>query len=144
MSVFSDDMRNFTGKVVAKTQAVIINTVAAVQDSIVNGSPITGSPGQPVGQYGPGYHPGEVGGTLKASWGVGTAENPGFGSPRWDGPAKATIATNLVYAPDNEYGIRGADGAPYRQRSSIGGRGSVRMTRNGLQLLADNEARKLA
>ena len=133
MSVFSDDMRNFTAKVVAKTQAVFVNTASAALDSIQNGSAITGSPGQPVGQYGPGYHPGEVGGDLKKSWTL-----------TFPSPTEAVISSNLVYAPDNEYGIRGADGAPYRQRSSIGGRGSVRLTRNGLQLLADNEARKLA
>ena len=85
-----------------------------------------------MGEYGPGYHAGKTGGLLKKSWTL-----------TFPSPTEAVISTNLVYAPDNEYGIRGADGAPYRQRSSIGGRGSVRMTRNGIQALVDSEVRKL-
>ena len=129
---FADDMLRFTVHARALEQAAFVNTVAAVQSSIQNGSTITGSPGQPVGQYGPGYHPGETGGALKASW-----------HTEFDSPTSATISTDKVYAPDNEYGIRGSDGGPYRQRSSVGGRHSVALTRAGFQRLADAEAMKL-
>lgn len=113
-------------------QAHYANCLSAVHDSIQNGSPVTGSPGQPVGQYGPGYHEGEVGGTLKASWQIiPTAERV------------ASVVTNEVYAPDNEYGIRQKDGKPYTQRSSVGGRHSVALTIAGWQNIVNDEARKL-
>jgi hypothetical protein len=133
---FGDDLMHFTVHVRALTQAVFLNTVLAAQASIQSGSAITGSPGQPVGQYGPGYHPGETGGALKASWQV-TPETPSM-------ETGALISTDKVYAPDNEYGIRGSDGGAYNQRSSVGGRHSVALTIAGFQRLVDDETRKLA
>jgi hypothetical protein len=130
---FDDDLLHFTVHARALTQAVFVNSAAAVLASVQSGSAITGSPGQPVGQYGPGYHPGEVGGALKASWQLA-----------FDSPTEATISTDKVYAPDNEYGIRGSDGGAYNQRSSVGGRHSVALTIAGFQRLVDDETRKLA
>lgn len=104
---------------------------AEAHNSIVNGSPVTGSPGQPVGQYGPGYHQGEVGGTLKSSWQL-----------RFPSKDVAEITTNLVYAPHNEYGVT-EDGRPYRQRSSVGGRFSLALTIAGMDRIVDVEANKL-
>ena len=67
MTEFADLLREFAAKVERRTQTVFLNTVSAAHESITIGSAVTGSPGQPVGQYGPGYHPGEVGGELDSS-----------------------------------------------------------------------------
>lgn len=132
MSSFSDQIRAFSEKVQKRTDDVFANIVNATADSIVNGSPVTGSPGQPVGQYGPGYHPGEVGGDLKASWQISEVT-----------PTSALISTNSEHAVQNEYGISATDG-PYFQRTSIGGRHSVAHTIAGFQKIVDDETRKLA
>ena len=104
---------------------------AEAHNSIVNGSPLTGSPGQPVGQYGPGYNQGEVGGTLKSSWQL-----------RFPSKDVAEITTNVPYAPHNEYGVT-EDGRPYRQRSSVGGRHSVAHTITNMDRIVEHEAKKL-
>jgi hypothetical protein len=127
MSGFADDLTRFTARLERMTNALLPNVASAAQTSIVDGPPVTGAPGQPVGQYGPGYHPGEVGGTLRASW---ILEFPSA--------TTAQIATHLAYAPANEHGIR-ADGGPYRQRSTVGGRHSVALTVGGFQRLVDAE-----
>ena len=128
---FSDDMLHFTIHARALTQAAFVNTCSAVLGSIQSGSPITGSPGQPVGQYGPGYHPGETGGALKASWQL-----------TFPSPTEGLISTDKVYAPMNEYGVT-EDGRPYRQLSTVGGRASVRLTVAGWTRLVDSETAKL-
>jgi hypothetical protein len=132
MGAFADQVRVFTTKVDRVSNDVFVNVVSATQDSIVNGSPVTGSPGQPVGQYGPGYHPGEVGGELKTSWTV-----------EFESPDAAVIGTNSEHAIQNEYGIS-ATGGPYRQRSSEGGRHSVAQTVAGFGALVADEVRKVA
>lgn len=125
------DLTHFIVKLDEDAKAVFVNAAAAVQDSIQNGSVITGARGQPVGQYGPGYHEGEVGGTLKASWQMELIDED-----------HARVYTNEVYAPMNEYGVR-PDGLPYRQRSTVGGRHSVALTIAGWQNIVNNEAAKL-
>lgn len=65
---FAEQMKAIALKVETRHKAVFDRCGELVESSIVSGSALTGAPGQPVGQYGPGYHPGEVGGTLKASW----------------------------------------------------------------------------
>ena len=67
---FRDDIREFNLQVETDEIRTFVRTVEMTRDSIVEGSAMTGAPGQPVGQYGPGYHPGKVGGNLKASWQV--------------------------------------------------------------------------
>jgi hypothetical protein len=129
---FAEDLKRFTVKVETRSQAVFLNTVSAAQDSIVNGSALTGSPGQPVGQYGPGYHEGEVGGELKASW-----------QTMFNGPWSAEIVTNSPYAPQNEDGIARPGGGPYTQRSTVGGRHSVALTVAGSQRIVDSETKKV-
>ena len=114
---FSDDVRRFTVRCDETARAIFTGCVEEVARSIIEGSPITGAPGQPVGQYGPGYHPGEVGGTLRASW-----------QTVFESPARAIIGTNLAYAESNEDGIARPGGGPYIQRSSVGGRHSVALT----------------
>jgi phage gpG-like protein len=135
MSDFADQVRAFSLKVETRNADVFKNVVSATLDSIVNGSAVTGSPGQPVGQYGPGYHPGEVGGALKTSW---TME---LDSPT--SPTSAIIGTNSPYAVQNEYGISATNG-PYVQHSSVGGRHSVAHTVAGFGLIVADAVAKAA
>ena len=125
---FSDDIARFNAKTRTKLQALFVNLASAVKGSVVDGSPVTGAPGQPVGQYGPGYHQGRVGGTLKASWVLD-----------FPTPTTAEISTNVVYAPVIEDNIRGA-----RLRSSVGGFHSVKYTVAGFERLLEAEVRKVA
>lgn len=128
---FADDLTHFRAKLDTRVTHLLPAVASAVHNSIVNGSELTGSPGQPVGQYGPGYNVGEVGGTLKASWTV-----------RFPEKDTAEIGTTLVYAPHNELGVT-EDGRPYRQRSSVGGRFSVAITRAGFDKIVEYEAKRL-
>jgi hypothetical protein len=105
-----------------KTHEVFVNTVSAVHNSIQNGSPVTGAPGQPVDT-----------GNLKASWQVNFID-----------AVTASVTTNVEYAPSIEDGVSYAHGGtPITQRSTVGGFHSVALTRAGIQALADDEARKL-
>lgn len=132
MTDFRSDLNKFSAKLQARQQALFINVASAAKLSITDGSPLTGAPGQPVGQYGPGYHPGKTGGELKASWQL-----------TFDSPTHATIATNEPYAPQNEYGISGT-GGPYTQRSSVGGRFSVTQTAANINNIVNDELQKLS
>jgi hypothetical protein len=129
---FADDLKRFTAKVETRSQAVFLNTVTAAYESITDGSALTGSPGQPVGQYGPGYHEGEVGGELKASW-----------QTRFIGPTVAEIVTNSPYAKQNEDGIARPGGGEYRHLSTVGGRFSVMKTAGAIQKIVDAETKKV-
>jgi hypothetical protein len=132
MTAFGEALQHFTAKVETRSSTVFLNTVSAAHESITKGSPITGSPGQPVGQYGPGYHEGDVGGELLSSWQVEHL-----------GPFVAQVVTNNPYAPQNEDGIARPGGGAYTQRSSVGGRGSVMKTAAGIQALLDAEVKKV-
>lgn len=92
---------------------------AAVYESVVLGSPITGAPGQVVAD--------ENGGNLRASYQLTFPEVD-----------KALIATKSVYAEQNEDGIARPGGGPYIQRSAIGGRWSIALTRMNFQRLLDS------
>ena len=111
-------------------QHIYVNSVSAVHDSIQNGSPVTGAPGQPVGQYGPGYHEGEVGGTLKASWQV-----------EFEAADSALVYTKSVYAEGIEDRI-GSKGQRINLRSTVGGFHSVKLTRAGWDRIVDDETKK--
>jgi hypothetical protein len=130
---FKSDLTAFATKLETKTRRVFVNVVAAAEDSIVNGSAVTGAPGQPVGQYGPGYNQGAVGGTLKASWQL-----------VFESPLVAVIGTKSVYAKSNEDGIARPGGGPYNQRSTVGGRHSVALTIAGLPKIVELETAKVA
>lgn len=133
MSEFADLLRAFTVKTTKLANDVFVNSGAACLDSIQNGSSVTGSPGQPVGQYGPGYHPGKVGGELKASWQMELVS-----------PTEIIVATNNQdYAVQNEYGVSATDG-PYIQRSTVGGRHSVELTVAGFDKIVAAEVAKVA
>ena len=121
MSAFADQLNAFSVKVRVRTQAAFVGTVAAAQASIQFGSTLTGAPGQPVDDN-----------NLRPSW-----------QTTFESPTVALISTNVAYAESNEDGIARPGGGPYIQRSAIGGRWSVALTRAGIQRLADAEAARL-
>lgn len=125
-----DDMRREIVRVTAMAQDVFVNVVAEAHRSIQTGAAITGSPGQPVGQYGPGYHEGETGGTLRDSWQVA-----------FESPTRAIIGTNVKYAKPIEDGI-GKYG-PLTLRSTVGGFHSRKLTIAGMQRIVDAEVAKV-
>lgn len=126
---FAEQIANWATMVRAKQRAIWVDAGTEVLRSIQEGSEITGAPGQPVGQYGEGYNQGAVGGTLKASW------------QRWF-PTEHTqiVATNIVYARPNEDGVSPTGGS-YVQRSTVGGRFSVALTRAGWPLIVAHVAK---
>ncbi|HAM54691.1 MAG TPA: hypothetical protein DCQ64_04500 [Candidatus Rokubacteria bacterium] len=97
----------------AASQEVLVAVVQKAHESITEGSPITGAPGQPV----------DIG-TLKASWIAAFPE-----------AMVGEITTNIVYAPPIEEGV-GRYG-PLTLRSQVGGFHSVQMTVAGIQQLVD-------
>lgn len=109
---------------------LFIGVATEAKRSIQTGSELTGAPGQPVGQYGPGYHPGEVGGTLRDSWELGFPDAD-----------TATISTNIVYAEGIE-DLIGPHG-PITIRSSVGGGHSVALTVAGLPNIVESEKRRI-
>lgn len=114
---FHEDIRKFNALVQRRRQAVFVGTVAAVKHSIVEGSPITGAPGQPVDS-----------GQLKGSW-----------HDQFLSPTKARVSTNVVYARSIEDGVSYAHGGrPITLRSAVGGFHSVKLTRGAFpQLVAE-------
>jgi hypothetical protein len=103
---FADDLRRFGERAVRLEREVFARATSLAHESIVNGHPLAGSPGQPVDT-----------GALRASWTL-----------RPDGPEAATISTNLPYAPIIEDGIT-AKGTRIQFRSSVGGPHSVKLTK---------------
>lgn len=113
---FESDLARFFANTKYKTQAAFINTASAVKESVVNGSPLTSAPGQPVDT-----------GNLKASWQL-----------TFESPTAALISTNVEYAPVIEYNTRGAT-----LRSQVGGFHSVALTVGGFERLVEAEVRKV-
>jgi hypothetical protein len=104
---FEADVRRFALKVETRSKDVLVGCANEVQRSVVEGSELTGAPGQPVDT-----------GALKASW-VG----------EFTGPWEWETTTNLEYAPGIENAV-GPNG-PITQRSEVGGFHSVALTRGG-------------
>jgi hypothetical protein len=119
MSDFRNGLTRFSVKIFRMERDIFTGSTEVVHESITDGHAVTGAPGQPVGQYGPGYHEGRVGGALKASW------TPAFvDRDTWQD------TTHLDYALQEEDGISYAHGGVAAEhRSTIGGRHSVKMTR---------------
>lgn len=107
-------------KVTVPTREVLVDVAAAMHDSIVNGSSVTGAPGQPVDT-----------GNLKASWQLESVS-----------PESARITTNVAYARVIEDGV-GRHG-PLTLRSTVGGFHSVEKTVDGVPALIQRaiEARR--
>lgn len=110
----ADDLRAIRKKVETRYSEIFTGVVDLAHDSIQNGSPITGSPGQQVDK-----------GDLKASW------------QKWyPSPNEAMIATDKPYAEQEEEGIA-ASGKTIVQRSKVGGPHSRALTIAGLQTITD-------
>lgn len=120
----------FGGEVEQKADDGFVMVTEELSRSMLTGSELTGSRGQPVGQYGPGYHPGKVGGTLLSSFVEEfTAKN------EW------TITTNAPHAEQEELGV-GRYG-PVRMRSTIGGFHSKELTEQGYENIVANVEQRL-
>jgi hypothetical protein len=102
---FADDIRRFNVKVDKRAKALHDGVSDLAFSSIVEGSPVTGAPGQPVDT-----------GNLKGSW-----------QNIIEGPLTRFIVTNVIYAPIIEDGTRG--GRTLTLRSRVGGWHSVKLTR---------------
>ena len=128
MDAFGESLRLFADKVDSRARAVFVGCVSAVHESITDGSPLTGAPGQPVDT-----------GNLRASW------IPSFPA-EWVGE----VATNAVYAPSIEDGQQPpyttASGKlvtprPIQFRSKVGGAHSVKLTRNNWDRIVTEQVR---
>lgn len=117
---FTTDLQAFARKVEKRNRDIFVGVSTAVHDSVVEGSPLTGAPGQPVDT-----------GNLRASWILRFLA-------RW----LSRTSTNVEYAPPIEEGI-GPHG-PMTLRSAVGGFHSVKLTRAGFQNIVDNVAREVA
>ena len=119
---FLDDIKRFNVKAENLTQEVFVGAVAEVKNSIQFGSPLTGSPGQPVDEN-----------ILLPSW-----------EAEFEDPNTALVSTSVPWAEQNEDGIARPGGGPYVQRSAVGGRWSVALTKAGFQNIVDDVAKRLA
>lgn len=115
---FDADLRRFEVKLERVTQAVFADVVAETARSVVDGSEITGAPGQPVDT-----------GNLRASW-----------QTRFVSPTLAEITTNVEYAPFVEDGV--GNSGPMRFKNH--GPHSVELTKAGFQRIADHVAKAVA
>ena len=103
--------------------AVFVGVVAEALNSIKFGSPLTGSPGQPVETE-----------ALRLSWGSEFEDA---------NTALISAGGTAEYNQQNEDGIARPGGGSYIQRSAVGGRWSVALTRTGFQRIVDDVAAKL-
>lgn len=119
---FQRDLDAFKAKVARRAQDVFTGTATGLRDSIVEGSAVTGAPGQPVDL-----------GTLRGSW-----------QPTFPEAYLYRITTGLEYAKAIEEGQQPpytrADGtvvspAAMTLRSEVGGFHSVKLTRAGFRPL---------
>lgn len=117
---FASDLAAFSGKLQKRANDVFVGTAIAVKDSVVNGSPITGAPGQPVDT-----------GALKNSWQL-----------TFESPTSALVASGgdgvESYNRVIEDNLRGA-----KLRSAVGGFHSVALTVAGFDKLVAAEVAKV-
>lgn len=131
---FREDVSRFGAKVDQRARDIHNRTCDLAFSSIVEGSAITGAPGQPVDT-----------GFLKGSW-----------QNLIDGPLARRIVTNVAYAPVIEEGSRAAydpggvqrppqppGGGTRRIKSTVGGHHSVALTRASWQRLVDAATREV-
>jgi hypothetical protein len=116
MSKFGDDLTKFSVKTGRLTNDVFVGCTEEVHRSIVEGSEITGAPGQPVDT-----------GALRASW-----------TPQFLDKDTWQDTTNVEYAPIIEDTVRGAT-----LRSAVGGFHSVRYTRVGFPKIVEVVIRRV-
>lgn len=127
---FSGDLAKFADKVRGNLVEIVTEGGVEVQRSVVEGSELTGAPGQPVDT-----------GNLKGSF-----------IPERTGDLEWQTTTNVEYAPAIEAGIQQpyttADGQSVTPkamtlRSKVGGFGSVALTRAGWQKIVDHVVPKV-
>lgn len=116
---FADDVRRLKEKVDRRGRDIHNGSADLALSSIVEGSPITGAPGQLVDT-----------GNLKGSW-----------QNLIDGPLQRSIVTNVVYARQMEDGTRA--GRALVQRSPTGGFHSVKLTIMGWKRIVEFVTRKV-
>lgn len=109
---FAKDLAAFTDRLRARETVLFGNVVQHVEESIKVGSPVTGAPGQPVDT-----------GALLNSW-----------ETEHVAPRIAEVTTSIAHAVPIENNERGA-----QLRSSVGGFGSVKLTRMGFPAIVDHE-----
>jgi hypothetical protein len=113
--VFGSQLRYWHAKTERLEQAVFVNSVSALKDSIVFGSPVSGAPPMPVKT-----------GNLRA--GV---------QAEFDAPDSALIYTNVDYAEDVEDNLRGV-------QFRVGGPNGWKLTRAGFSPIVAAEVAKVA
>jgi len=113
---FTAQLKAFSDKFERKGRDFFIGVTEEVQRSVVEGSEITGAPGQPVQT-----------GNLKNSW-----------TPTLLDVFRWRTVTNVAYAPTIE------DLVGITIRSPVGGGHSVKTTRVGWQNIVDHVARRVA
>jgi hypothetical protein len=122
MSKFSDDLTKFSVKTGRLTNDVFVGCTEEVHRSIVEGSEITGAPGQAVDT-----------GALRASF-----------TPQFLDANTWQTTTHLAYAPSLEDGVSYAHGGtPMTLRSPTGGFHSAKLTRVGWPRIVDYVTAKL-
>lgn len=122
---FAADVQVFIEKAEQRQQGVFRGFAEAAKESIVEGSPVTGAPGQPVAEGQP-----DPVGKLKGSWEL-----------EYPTPTTAEIATDVDYAPKIEDGI--GEHGPLRLRSKVGGFHSVALTVAGAERLLEQVVREV-
>lgn len=112
---FREDWARASQRALARQRAVFVNTASHAYESIVNGSAITGAPGQPVDT-----------GFLRASWQLVFVDKD-----------TARISTSCAYAPFVEDNVRGVTFKNH-------GPHSVKLTRAGFGRIVAYEHAKAA
>ena len=128
---FADDLKRFAVKTQSKSNALFINVAKDVKASIVDGSAVTGAPGQPVDS-----------GALKASWQL-----------VFESKSAAMLSTNIAYAPVIEDNLRSSfnprgeqpERKPGRKsiKSIVGGSHSVKLTVGAFDRLVESKLAEL-
>lgn len=122
---FSQEVARFADKFDDRAQLLVERCVDAVFESVVNGSPVTAAPGQPVSGDRRGYE-------LKDSF-----FRKRVGEFEW------VVGTNLFYGPWIEEGML-PEGKRLVHRSAVGGNHSVKMTEAAWPWLVDDVVSKMA
>lgn len=113
-------IEDFEAKVQKRIVQLHARLAFAMRDSVVDGSSVTGAPGQPVDT-----------GNLRASWQL-----------TFPSPLLARLVSSATYAEAIENGV-GPHG-PMILRSEVGGFHSVKMTRSAFPKLTDRIVREVA
>lgn len=116
---FTSDLQAFERQTLQRLEDMHVTTVTDVHESVTEGSPVTGAPGQPV----------DVG-TLKGSWTIDFVS-------KWIGQT----TTNVIYALPIEEGV--GEHGPLTLRSEVGGFHSVKMTVANFDQLVEDVRRRV-